>query len=294
MVERIARFYFICSAILVSLITVCIVGSILFESISFFGTISIWEFFLSTQWEPSSNSNEHYGAIPLFFGTIAISLISMSIAVPFGVLTAIYLSEYIKPNMRKWLKPIIEFIAGIPTVVYGFFAAMVVGPQLRSFAEFYDIPATTESSLACGIVMGVMIIPYISSMSDDIIQSIPENQRQSSLALGANKSETILRIVIPAALPGIIAACILGLSRAIGETMIVVMASGLTARISLNPFESLTTVTVQIVGLLTGDLSFEGVSVKAAYALGLTLFISTFIFNALAIRIITYYRKKYV
>ena len=270
----------------------CIVVSILFESITFFSTVSVFEFIFSSEWEPSGVEPK-FGAFPLFYGTFAIAAIALLVAIPFGTLSAIYLSEYLRPSWRHWLKPMLEFVAGIPTVVYGFFAASVLGPWLRGVAERFGIEAKTESALACGLAMGIMIIPYISSLADDILRAIPQAQRENSYALGANHSETIVRVILPAAMPGIIAASILGFSRAIGETMIVVMASGLSANVSANPFDSLTTVTVQIVALLSGDISYESITTKAAYALGLALFISTFIFNILALHVITYYRKKY-
>ena len=218
---------------------------------------------------------------------------SLVVAIPLGIFSAIFISEYTKKNVRNWIKPILEIMAGIPTVVYGFFAAVIIGPIIRNIAESYGMHASTESVLSCGLVMGIMVVPYIASLSEDALHSVPKDLRQSSLALGASKSETVMKIILPAALPGLSAACILGMSRAIGETMIVVMASGLVAKITLNPLESVTTVTVQIVSLLSGDLSYESISTKSAYGLGLSLFISTFIFNALALKLIERYRIKY-
>lgn len=262
------------------------------ESIKFFSEVPIFYFYFGTEWDPSG-VNPRFGAAPLFYGTLVISVFSLLIAIPLGILSAIYLSEYSSSHIRNWCKPILEMLAGIPTVVYGYFAAILIGPFIRQTAEYFGLYASTESILSCSIVMGIMIVPYIASLSDDVMQSIPDSQRQSSLALGATKSETIVRVLLPAALPGLIAACVLGMSRAIGETMIVVMASGLAANITANPLEAVTTVTVQIVALLSGDLSYESISTKAAYGLGLTLFLSTFLFNAIALNAIRYYRKKY-
>ena len=231
--------------------------------------------------------------MPLFAGTAFIALIAMCVAVPIGLFSGIYLAEYASTKVRKYSKPIIEILAGIPTVVYGFFAALTVGPFFRTLGESLGLTVSSESALAAGLIMGVMIIPYISSLSDDVINSVPQSLREGSYAIGATKSETIKKVVIPAALPGIIGSILLAVSRAIGETMIVVMAAGLAANLTINPLESTTTITTQIVMILVGDQEFDSTKTQAAFALGLTLFIATLILNYIALRVVKKYREKY-
>ena len=222
-----------------------------------------------------------------------ITLIAMALAVPVGLFSAIYLSEYAPPSVRATVKPTLEILAGVPTVAYGFFAAISLAPAMRSLGAVLGLDIASESALAAGVVMGVMIIPFVSSLSDDIINAVPQSLRDGSYGLGATQSETIKRVVLPAALPGIVGGVLLGVSRAIGETMIVVMAAGLAAKLTANPFEAVTTVTVQIVTLLVGDQEFDSPKTLAAFALGLTLFIATLILNFIALRVVQKYREKY-
>jgi phosphate transport system permease protein len=229
----------------------------------------------------------------VFAGTLLITFIAMLVAAPVGLLSAIYLSEYASPRVRAWVKPIMEVLAGIPTVVYGFFAALVVAPFIRELGTSLGFETASESALAAGLVMGIMIIPYVSSLSDDVINAVPQSLRDGSYGLGATRSETIRNVVIPAALPGIVGALLLGVSRAIGETMIVVMAAGLTARLTVNPLDNVTTVTVQIVTLLTGDQEFDSAKTLSAFALGLLLFVVTLALNIVALRVVQKYREKY-
>ena len=289
----------LCSAVAI-VTTVGIVLSVLFEAIRFFDSVSIIEFVFGTEWSPQTairedqvGSSGAFGAVPLFVGTVLISLIAMTIAVPVGLLTAIYLSEYATPKFRSTAKPALEILAGIPTVVYGFFAALTVAPFIRNLGESLGLSVASESALAAGIVMGVMIIPFVSSLSDDVINAVPQAMRDGSLALGATQSETIKQVIIPAALPGIVGGVLLAASRAIGETMIVVMAAGLAANMTVNPLEAVTTVTVQIVTLLTGDQEFDSPKTLAAFALGLMLFVSTLLLNVIALHIVRKYREQY-
>ena len=288
--------------------TVGIIVSLLFESLKFFSTINIFEFIFGTSWSPQRavvrdasaitpeellELQDAFGSVPLFAGTAFIALIAMCVAVPIGLFSGIYLAEYASTKVRKYSKPIIEILAGIPTVVYGFFAALTVGPFFRTLGESLGLTVSSESALAAGLIMGVMIIPYISSLSDDVINSVPQSLREGSYAIGATKSETIKKVVIPAALPGIIGSILLAVSRAIGETMIVVMAAGLAANLTINPLESTTTITTQIVMILVGDQEFDSPKTQAAFALGLTLFIATLILNYIALRVVKKYREKY-
>jgi len=258
------------------------------------------EFFFGLEWSPQialrddqQGSSGRFGAVPLFAGTLLISAIALLVAVPIGLMSAIFLSEYAGEKLRSRLKPLLEILAGIPTVVYGFFAALTVAPLVREFGAAIGLDASSESALAAGLVMGVMIIPFVSSLSDDILHAVPLSLRDGSLALGATRSETIKRVVIPAALPGIVGGVLLAASRAIGETMIVVMAAGLSARLTANPFESVTTVTVQIVTLLVGDQEFDSPKTLAAFALGLVLFVATLALNVVALHIVRKYREQY-
>jgi phosphate transport system permease protein len=299
-VERIfTRALLACASVAV-LTTIGILLSVLVESLRFFQMVSPVEFFFGLEWSPQialredqQGSSGRFGAVPLFAGTLLISVIALLVAVPIGLMSAIFLSEYAGEKLRSRLKPLLEILAGIPTVVYGFFAALTVAPLVREFGTAIGLDASSESALAAGLVMGVMIIPFVSSLSDDILHAVPLSLRDGSLALGATRSETIKRVVIPAALPGIVGGVLLAASRAIGETMIVVMAAGLSARLSANPFESVTTVTVQIVTLLVGDQEFDSPKTLAAFALGLVLFVATLALNVVALHIVRKYREQY-
>jgi len=289
----------LCASIAV-LSTVGIVISVLFESIRFFDAIPASEFLFGTKWSPQTSirsdqvgSSGSFGAIPLFVGTLLISCIALLIAVPLGLMSAIYLSEYASTGFRSFAKPTLEILAGIPTVVYGFFAALTVAPFLRNIGESIGLSVASESALAAGLVMGIMIIPFVSSLSDDVISAVPQAMREGSYGLGATRTETITQVIIPAALPGIVGGVLLAASRAIGETMIVVMAAGLSAKLTINPLEAVTTVTVQIVTLLTGDQEFDSPKTLAAFALALGLFIMTLILNIFALSIIRKYREQY-
>ena len=288
-----------CSSIAI-LTTVGIVLSLVFESIRFWAKIPFFDFVLGIEWSPQTALRDDqvgatgvFGAIPLFAGTMLITLIAMLIAVPVGLLSAIYLSDYADLRVRGAVKPVVEILAGIPTVVYGFFAALTVAPLLREVGESIGLDVASESALAAGTVMGIMIIPFISSLSDDVMNAVPQSLRNGSLAMGATKSETIKRVILPAALPGIFAAFLLAVSRAIGETMIVVMAAGLAANLTANPFEAVTTVTVQIVTLLIGDQEFDSAKTLAAFALGLVLFVITLAMNVVALHVVRKYREQY-
>ena len=300
-VEIILKVLLFTSSLVAILTTVGIIVSLLFESLKFFSTINIFEFIFGTSWSPQRafvrdasaitpeellELQDAFGSVPLFAGTAFIALIAMCVAVPIGLFSGIYLAEYASTKVRKYSKPIIEILAGIPTVVYGFFAALTVGPFFRTLGESLGLTVSSESALAAGLIMGVMIIPYISSLSDDVINSVPQSLREGSYAVGATKSETIKKVVIPAALPGIIGSILLAVSRAIGETMIVVMAAGLAANLTINPLESTTTITTQIVMILVGDQEFDSPKTQAAFALGLTLFIATLILNYIALRVV--------
>ena len=297
--KLISRFLILCAVIAV-LTTIGIVLSLLFESIKFFLDVPPLDFLLGLKWSPQTalradqvGSSSAFGAIPLFAGTLLITLVAMVVAVPIGLFTAIYLSEYAHSKVRAIIKPLLEILAGIPTVVYGFFAAITVAPFFREVGESLGMNVASESALAAGSVMGIMIIPFISSLSDDVINAVPKSLREGSLGLGATQSETLRQIILPAALPGIFAAVLLAISRAIGETMIVVMAAGYGSNLTANPFEAVTTVTVQIVALLTGDQEFDSPKTLSAFALGLTLFTVTFSMNYVALRIVRKYREKY-
>jgi len=276
-----------------------IVVSLLFETIRFFGMVSPLDFLFGTHWSPdpmsAAEQGDKFGAIPLFWGTIVIgAVIAMLVAIPLGLMSAIYLTQYASATTRKWMKPLLEILAGVPTVVYGYFAALTVAPAVRDFGQAIGIAsASSESALAAGLVMGVMIIPFVSSMADDSIAAVPQAMRDGSLAMGATTSETIRRVLIPAALPGIVAGVMLAVSRAIGETMIVVMAAGAAARLTANPFESMTTVTFQIVAMLTGEGSFDHPATLSAFALGMVLFIVTLALNFVALRVVKRYREAY-
>ncbi len=272
--------------------TMGIVFSVLFEAIRFFQMESFWYFIFGTEWSSDANDPK-FGAVPLFAGTLIITAIALSLAVPIGLLSAIFTSEYASTGLRAKIKPFLEILAGIPTVVYGFFAAITVAPFIVQAAEKVGIEASFNSALASGVVMGVMIIPIISSLSDDVIKSIPNSMREGGLGLGLTKAEVIRSIVLPSALPGIISAVLLGFSRAVGETMIVVMAAGLRPNLTANIFEDMTTITVRIVDALTGDQAFDTPETLSAFALGLFLFIITLGVNAYSSIIIKKFKKKY-
>ena len=300
-VERLVMAALLLASLIAVLTTIGIVASLLFEALRFFAHVPPLDFLLGTEWSPQTalradqaGSSGAFGSIPLLWGTIFIgAIIAMIVAIPLGLMSAIYLTQYAHPRARRWLKPMLEILAGIPTVVYGYFAALTVAPAVRDFGAALGIPASSESALAAGLVMGVMIIPFVSSMADDSLAAVPQAMRDGSLAIGATPSETIRKVLVPAALPGIVGGVLLAVSRAIGETMIVVMAAGLAANLTANPFDSVTTVTAQIVQLLTGDQEFDSPKTLAAFALGLVLFLITFLLNVIAIRVVRKYREAY-
>jgi len=299
-VERTVRLILITASFIAILTTIGIVLSLLVESMLFFEKVSLLEFLFGLTWSPQTalradqvGASGAFGAVPVFAGTLLITVIAMAVAVPIGLMSAIYMSEYATPHFRAWAKPLLEILAGIPTVVYGFFAALTVAPVIRGWGESLGLSVASESALAAGAVMGIMIIPFVSSLSDDVINAVPQTLRDGSYALGATKSETIRQVIVPAALPGIVGSVLLAVSRAIGETMIVVMAAGLSANLTANPFEAVTTVTVQIVTLLVGDQEFDSAKTLAAFALGLVLFFVTLCLNVIALTVVRKYREKY-
>lgn len=303
-VERTVKWFLILCSLIAILTTLGIVLSLVFESIRFFQKVPFFSFLFGTHWSPqsafegagaeaSSVNALAFGAVPLFAGTLLITVLAMLVAAPIGLMSAIYLSDYASSRVRAVAKPMLEILAGVPTVVYGFFAALTVAPFFRRYGEGLGLDVASESALAAGIVMGIMIIPFVSSLSDDVINSVPQSLRDGSYGLGATKSETIRRVVLPAALPGIVSALMLAISRAIGETMIVVMAAGLAANLTINPLEAVTTVTVQIVTLLVGDQEFDSAKTLAAFALGLVLFCVTLAMNVAALRVVQKYREQY-
>ena len=299
-VEKTLMAFLVGSSLVAILTTVGIVLSVLFESIRFFDKVPITDFLFGLQWSPQIamrsdqvGSSGAFGAVPLFTGTLLISSIALIVAVPIGLMSAIYLAEYASLRFRSIAKPLLEILAGIPTVVYGFFAALTVAPFIRGLGADFGLDVSSESALAAGLVMGSMIIPFVSSLSDDFINAVPQALRDGAYALGATQSETIRQVVIPAALPGIVGGILLAASRAIGETMIVVMAAGLAANLTANPLEAVTTVTTQIVTLLVGDQEFDSPKTLAAFALGLVLFLVTLALNILALHIVRKYREQY-
>jgi phosphate transport system permease protein len=300
MAESIVKFVFLLCSIVAVLTTIGIVMSVLMESIKFFSSVSPTDFLFGTQWSPQIamrsdqvGSSGAFGAVPLFTGTLLITFIAMLIAAPVGLMTAIYLSQYSSPRLRSIAKPMLEILAGIPTVVYGFFAALTVAPFIRDLGESVGLSVASESALAAGVVMAVMIIPFVSSLSDDALNAVPKALKEGSLGIGATESESIVKVLLPAALPGIVGAMLLAVSRAIGETMIVVMAAGMAANLSANPLDAVTTITVQIVTLLTGDQEFNSPKTSAAFALALMLFVSTLVLNIVALKVIRKYREQY-
>lgn len=280
--------------------TIGIIASLMFETYHFFTLVPWYEFLFGTKWEPQIPLRADqiaaagaFGWLPVLLGTLVISAVALFIATPVGLLSAIYLNEFASPTFRKIAKPLLEILAGIPTVVYGFFAVLTIAPALRGFGEWSGLPIAPNTAMAAGIVMGVMLIPFISSFADDALSAVPRNLRDGSLALGATRAETVTKVLFPAAIPGIVGGVLLAVSRAIGETMIVVMAAGLIAKMTINPLDSVTTVTVQIVTLLIGDSSFDNPKTLAAFALGMMLFIVTLGINVLALRIVRKYREVY-
>ncbi|MFK8031603.1 MAG: phosphate ABC transporter permease subunit PstC [Gammaproteobacteria bacterium] len=299
-VESITKGVLLACSMVAILTTLGILLSVIFEAIRFFQMVPVSEFLLGLKWSPQLairadqvGSSGSFGAIPLFTGTLLIAFIAMIVATPVGLMTAIYLSEYASKRFRAFAKPALEVLAGIPTVVYGFFAVVTVGPLISDTAALAGLDVTQGAALGVGLVMGIMIIPFVSSLSDDVINAVPQAMRDGSYGLGATQSETIKRVVLPAALPGIVGGILLAMSRAIGETMIVVMAAGLSAKLTANPLESVTTVTAQIVSLLVGDQEFDSPKTLAAFALGLVLFIVTLILNVIALRVVRRYREQY-
>jgi len=299
-VERVITVFLIACSTVAILTTAGIVLSLVFEAARFFAHVSPLEFLFGLEWSPQMalradqvGASGRFGAIPLLAGTMLISFIAMCVAAPIGLLSAIYLAEYAPSRVRAMVKPMLEILAGVPTVVYGFFAALTVAPSFRQWGEALGLSVSSESALAAGLVMGIMIIPFVSSLSDDVISAVPQAMREGSLGMGATKSETIKRVIFPAALPGIVGGLLLAVSRAIGETMIVVMAAGLAANLTANPLQAVTTVTVQIVTLLVGDQEFDSPKTLAAFALGLLLFCVTLVLNVIALHVVNKYREQY-
>ena len=302
-VERIVMTILAASSAIAILTTVGIVFSVIFESMRFFALVPVSEFLFGLTWNPQFEGAERagsgqmglatYGSVPLFVGTLLISLVALSVSVPVGLFSAIYLSEYATPRVRSVVKPLMELLAGVPTVVYGFFAALTVAPFIRAGGMSLGLDVASESALAAGLVMGIMIIPFVSSLSDDVINAVPQALRDAAYGLGSTRSEAVRQVVLPAALPGIVAAVLLAVSRAVGETMIVVMAAGLAANLSLNPLDAVTTVTSQIVTILVGDQEFESAKTLSAFALALTLIVITLGLNFIALQIVKKYREQY-
>ena len=290
--ERLVLVLLICCSAVAILTTLGIVFSVLFETLIFFRSVSPIEFLFGTHWSPTGTPAS-FGLIPLLAGTLLITVIAILVAGPLGLLSAIFMAEYASPRLRSVLKPVLEILAGIPTVVLGFFAALTVAPLIRGSGEAMGFSVASESALAAGLVMGMMIVPLISSLSDDIINAVPQSLRDGSYAMGATKSETIKKVVLPAALPGIVSAFMLAISRAVGETMIVVMAAGLAANLTANPLAAVTTITVQIATLLVGDQEFDSPKTLSAFALGFVLFFFTLVLNYIALRIVQKYREQY-
>jgi phosphate transport system permease protein len=301
-VERAMMLALLLASTVAIMTTFGIVLSLLFETWRFFGAVSPGEFLFGLNWSPQTalradqvGASGSFGAVPLFWGTIFIgAIIAMVVAIPLGLMTAIYLTQYADAGVRRVLKPALELLAGVPTVVYGFFAALTVAPAVRNLGLAIGYGnASSESALAAGLVMGVMIIPLVSSMADDALVAVPQAMRDGSLAIGATRAETVRQVLLPAALPGITGGILLAVSRAIGETMIVVMAAGMTARLTINPFDSVTTVTAQIVALLTGDQEFDSPKTLSAFALGLVLFLITLMLNLYALSVVRRHRETY-
>ena len=297
--EGFLRRSFFAAAVLAILTTIGIVASLLFEAYRFFSEISMIDFFFGTHWSPMvslregaaaadeavAGSSGSFGMVPVMLGTLLVAVIAMLVAVPVGLFSAIYTADFAPRHVRNIIKPVLEVLAGIPTVVYGFFAALTAAPFFREAGLLVGLDVSSQSALAAGGVMGIMIIPFISSLSDDVITAVPQSLRDGALGLGSTRAETIMRVVLPAAFPGLVGAFLLAISRAVGETMIVVMAAGVAANLTINPLESVTTVTVQIVMLLTGDNEFDSVKTLSAFALGITLFVVTLLLNIAALHV---------
>ncbi|QIE44504.1 phosphate ABC transporter permease subunit PstC [Pseudohalocynthiibacter aestuariivivens] len=299
-VERIVSGLMIFCAVAAIFVTIGIVASLVFETAKFFAKVPVTEFLFGTNWEPQIPLREDqvaaegaFGWLPVFLGTLVITAIALFLAVPVGLMSAIYLNEFAPKRVRAVAKPFLEILAGVPTVVYGFFAVLVVAPAIRSFGQSIGLDVSPNTALAAGSVMGIMLIPFISSFADDALSAVPQSLRDGALGLGATRAEMMTNILFPAAIPGIVGGVLLAVSRAIGETMIVVMAAGLIAKMTINPLDSVTTVTVQIVTLLIGDTSFDNPKTLAAFALGMMLFIVTLIINVFALRIVRKYREAY-
>lgn len=299
-VERIIMGLMIFCSVVAIFTTIGIVASLLFESIRFFRMVPLTEFLFGTRWEPQIPLRADqiaaagaFGIIPVALGTVLIMLIALIVAIPVGLFTAIYLNEFASKRFRSWAKPILEILAGVPTIVYGFFAILVVAPAIRDFGTSIGLTISPNTALAAGSVMGIMIIPFISSFADDALAAVPRSLRDGSLALGATRGETVMKVLFPAAIPGIAGGILLAVSRAIGETMIVVMAAGLIATLTINPLDSVTTITVQIMTLLIGDTAFDSPKTLAAFALGMVLFIVTLIINIFALGLVRKYREIY-
>ena len=299
-VENIVTWLMISCSIVAIITTVGIIASLVVETSRFLSLVPFTEFLFGLNWEPQIPIREDqvaakgaFGWIPVFVGTLVITCVALFISVPIGLMSAIYLNEFANSSVRAISKPVLEILAGVPTIVYGFFAILVVAPAFRNFGDVLGIAVSPNTALAAGGVMGIMLIPFISSFTDDALSAVPKALRDGSLALGATPSETMLKVLFPAAIPGIVGGILLAVSRAIGETMIVVMAAGLIAKLTLNPLESVTTVTVQIVTLLIGDTSFDNPKTLAAFALGMMLFLVTLIINIFALRIVQKYREIY-
>lgn len=299
-VERIMLVGLMACSLVAILTTIGIVLSMLFETLKFFDLVPLSNFFFGTVWDPrfsaagkEGGGQGQFGLLPLLWGTLYISAVALLVAVPAGLFSAIYMSEYASPRVRMTTKPLLEILAGIPTIVYGFFALVTLGPFLRDAGASIGLSISASSVLSAGLIMGVMLIPFVSSLADDILNAVPQSLREGSYGLGATQSETIKRVVLPAALPGIMGAILLAASRAIGETMIVVLAAGIAANLTLNPFEPVTTITVKIVSQLTGDLEFNSPQTLVAFALGLTLFVFTLALNVYALYIVRKYREQY-
>jgi len=298
--DSLIKLLLLLSTVFSVLVTVLIVLSMLSETLRFFSFVSPLEFFFGTQWSPQTairadqaGSSGAFGAVPVFMGTILIAFIAMAVATPLGLLAAIYLSVYAGPGFRKSFKPVLEILAGVPTVVYGYFAVVAFSPLLREAGNALGLEIASESALCAGVVMGIMITPFIMSLSEDVMSAVPKSLIYGSLAMGATPSETVRKVIVPAAMPGIAGAVLLGISRGIGETMIVVMAAGLSANLTINPLETVTTATVQIVTLLTGDHEFDNPKTLAAFALGFALLIMTLVLNLMAQYIVKKYRERY-
>jgi phosphate transport system permease protein len=299
-VERVVMWALVGCSVVAILTTVGIVLSVLFETLVFFSKYPWYDFLFGTQWSPQIamrsdqvGQSGAFGFLPLFVGTMLIMVIAMLVAGPIGLFAAIYMAEYASPRFRATAKPVLEILAGVPTVVFGFFAALTVAPFIRDLGASLGLNVASESALAAGLVMGVMIIPFVSSLSDDVINAVPQSLRDGSYAMGATRSETIKKVVLPAALSGIVSAMMLAISRAVGETMIVVMAAGLAGNLTFNPLEAVTTITVQIKTLLVGDQEFDSVKTLSAFALGFVLFFFTLTLNMIALRIVERYREQY-